>query len=95
MRKARARTQLKLNELMLKLDHYRVKVIEDLGYAKRNIVETGMVFELNAHCNGHGSLVIASNHPFSTWGSIFVDEMMVVASADRLINRGYMFGLKG
>jgi DNA replication protein DnaC len=38
--------------------------------------------------------VITSNHPFSTWGSIFVDETMAVAAADRLIHHGYMFELK-
>ncbi|EEY5198426.1 transposase, partial [Salmonella enterica subsp. enterica serovar Typhimurium] len=40
-------------------------------------------------------LVITSNHPFSMWGSIFVDETMAVAAADRLIHHGYMFELKG
>ncbi|WP_343091284.1 ATP-binding protein, partial [Escherichia coli] len=34
-------------------------------------------------------------HPFSMWGSIFVDETMAVAAADRLIHHGYMFELKG
>nr|WP_284700522.1 ATP-binding protein [Serratia symbiotica] len=28
---------------------------------------------------------MTSNHPFSTWGNIFVDETMAVAAADRLI----------
>lgn len=37
----KARTQLKLNELLLKLDRYRVIVINDLGYVKRENAETG------------------------------------------------------
>lgn len=61
----KARTQLKLNELLLKLDRYRVIVIDDLGYVKRDNAETG---ELIAHRYERGSLVITSDHPFSTWG---------------------------
>ncbi len=90
----KARTQLKLNEL-LKLDSYRVIVIDDLGYVKRDNAETGVLYELIAHRYERGSLVITSNHPFSTWGSIFVDETMAVAAADRLIHHGYIFELKG
>lgn len=65
----KARTQLKLNELLLKLDRYRVIVIDDLEYVKRDNAETGVLFELLAHRYERGSLVITSNHPFSTWGS--------------------------
>ncbi len=77
------------------LDRYRVIVVDDLGYVKRDSAETGVLFELIAHRYERGSLVITSNHPFSMWGSIFVDETMAVAAADRLIHHGYMFELKG
>ncbi|WP_262361485.1 ATP-binding protein, partial [Klebsiella pneumoniae] len=70
-------------------------VVDDLGYVKRDNAETGVLFELIAHRYERGSLVITSNHPFSTWGSIFVDETMAVAAADRLIHHGYMFELNG
>ncbi|EFB0088523.1 ATP-binding protein, partial [Salmonella enterica] len=48
-----------------------------------------------AHRYDRGGLSLTRNHPFSTWGSIFVDETMAVAAADRLIHHGYMFELKG
>ena len=54
LRKARA--QLKLNELLLKLDRYRVIVVDDLGYVKRDNAETGVLFELIAHRYERGSL---------------------------------------
>ena len=57
--------------------------------------ENLLLFELIAHRYERGSLVITSNHPFSTWGGIFVDETMAVAAADRLSHHGYMFELKG
>nr|WP_290369453.1 IS21-like element helper ATPase IstB [Erwinia aphidicola] len=91
----KARSLLRLNEMLLKLDRYRVIVIDDLGYVKRDNAETGVLFELIAHRYERGSLIITSNHPFSTWGSIFVDETMAVAAADRLIHHGYLFEVTG
>ncbi|NJC99634.1 DUF815 domain-containing protein, partial [Candidatus Erwinia dacicola] len=91
----KARSLLRLNEVLLKLDRYRVIVIDDLSYVKRDNAETGVLFELIAHRYERGSLIITSNHPFSTWGSIFVEETMAVAAADRLIHHGYIFELKG
>ncbi len=82
----KARFLLRLNKVLLKLDRYRVIVIDDLGYVKRDNAETGVLFELIAHWYERGSLVITSHHPFSTWGSIFVEETMAVAAADRLIH---------
>lgn len=79
----------------VKLDRYWVIVIDDLGYVKRDNAETGVLFGLIAHRYERGRLVITSNHPFSTWGSIFAEETMTVAAADRLIHHGYMFELKG
>ncbi len=63
LRKARA--QLKLNELRLKLYRYRMRVMDEPGYVKRDSTETGVLFELIAHHYECGSLVITSNHPFS------------------------------
>ncbi|KHA55310.1 transposase [Aeromonas hydrophila] len=70
-------------------------MIDDLGYVKRNNAETEVLFELIAHRYERGSLIITSNHPFSEWGSIFVDETMMVAAADRLIHHGYTFEVTG
>ena len=77
------------------LDRYRVIVITDQGYVKRDNAETGVIFELIAHRNERGNRIITSNHPFCKWGSIFVDETMPVAAADRLVHHGYIFQITG
>lgn len=41
----------------LKLDRYRVIVVDDLGYVKRDSPETGVLFELIEHRYERGSLV--------------------------------------
>lgn len=92
---SQAKAQLKLNELLLKLDNYRVLVIDDLGYVKRDDGETSLLFELIAYRYERRSLIVTSNHPFSRWGEIFVDKTMAVAAADRLIHHAYLFELQG
>lgn len=92
---SQAKAQLKLNELLLKLDGYRVLVIDDLGYVKRDDGETSLLFELIAYRYERRSLIITSNHPFSSWGEIFVDKTMAVAAADRLIHHAHLFELQG
>ncbi|USS95848.1 ATP-binding protein [Serratia symbiotica] len=91
----KARSLLRLNEVLLKLARYRVIVIDDLGYVKRDNAKTGVLFELIAHRYERGSLIITSNHTFRTWGNIFVDETMAVTAADRLIHHGYIFEVTG
>ncbi len=72
----------------MKIERYKLIVIYDFAYVKRYNTETGVLFELIAHRYAHYSLVIISNHPFSTWGSILVYETMAVAAADRLNHQG-------
>ncbi|CAI1965811.1 transposase [Serratia marcescens] len=62
LRKARAQ---------LKLDRYRVIVVDDLGYVKRDNAEIGVLFELIAHRYERGSLVITSVHAPITVSMIF------------------------
>ena len=81
-----AREQLQLEEALHKLDRYRVLVLDDFGYVKKNEQETHVLFELIAHRYESGSLIITSNQPFAEWDRIFPDQMMTVAAVDRLIH---------
>ena len=81
-----AREQLQIESHLQKLDKYRVLILDDFGYVKKNDQETLVLFELIAHRYETGSLIITSNQPFSEWDRIFPDEMMTVAAIDRLVH---------
>ena len=81
-----ARQDLRLEDALRKFDKYRVLILDDFGYVKKNDQETYVLFELIAHRYETGSLIITSNQPFSEWDAIFPDEMMTVAAVDRLIH---------
>lgn len=81
-----ARSGLRLEDALQKLDKYRVIVLDDFGYVKKSEQETHVLFELIAHRYETGSLIVTSNQPFAEWDRIFPDPMMTVAAVDRLIH---------
>ena len=81
-----ARTELRLESTLQKLDKYRVLILDDFGYVKKSEQETHVLFELIAHRYESGSLIITSNQPFADWDRIFPDAMMTVAAVDRIIH---------
>jgi DNA replication protein DnaC len=82
----KARTELGLMEALIRLDKYVVLIVDDIGYVKKNEMETQVLFELIAHRYESGSLIITSNQAFSDWDQIFQDNMMTVAAIDRLVH---------
>jgi DNA replication protein DnaC len=82
----RARKELQLERLLVKLDRYAVLVLDDIGYVRKSEAETHVLFELIAHRYETGSMVITANHSFSNWDQIFSDTIMTVAAIDRLVH---------
>lgn len=82
----RARQELQLERLLVKLDRYAVLVLDDIGYVRKSEAETHVLFELIAHRYETGSMVITANHSFSNWDQIFSDTIMTVAAIDRLVH---------
>jgi DNA replication protein DnaC len=81
-----ARTQLRLEDVLHKLDRYAALILDDFGYVRKSEQETQVLFELIAHRYETGSLIITSNQPFAEWDRIFPDQMMTVAAVDRLVH---------
>lgn len=81
-----ARTQLRLEDALHKLDRYAALILDDFGYVKKTDQETQVLFELIAHRYETGSLIITSNQPFAEWDRIFPDPIMTVAAVDRLVH---------
>jgi DNA replication protein DnaC len=82
----RARKELQLERLLVRLDKYAVLILDDIGYVRKSEAETHVLFELIAHRYETGSMVITANHSFSSWDQIFSDTIMTVAAIDRLVH---------
>ena len=90
----RARSQHCLDQALNKLDRFAVLLLDDIGYVKKDEAETRVLFELIAHRYESRSLIITSNQPFSEWDRIFTDEVITVASIDRLVHHATIIEIK-
>ena len=89
-----ARKQYKLSEALGKLARYPLLILDDIGYVKKDDMETSVLFELIAERYETGSLIITSNQPFGEWDKIFTDNMMAVAAIDRLVHHAIIINIK-
>ncbi|BAC92007.1 IS21-like element helper ATPase IstB [Gloeobacter violaceus] len=89
-----AKLNLALEKQLVRLDHYPVVVIDDIGYVKRSESESSVLFELIAHRYERHSLVITSNHPFRDWDQIFSDTTMTVSAVDRLVHHATLIEIE-
>jgi DNA replication protein DnaC len=88
-----AKGNLKLNEMIKKLDRFEVLVIDDISYVPYEREETDVLFVLLAERYEQRSTVITSNLVFSKWNQIFKDEMTTAAAIDRLVHHATILEL--
>jgi len=89
-----ARNELRLDELLHKLDKYAVIIVDDIGYVRKSEAETHVLFELISYRYESGSLIVTSNQPFSQWDHIFADSSMTVAAVDRLVHHSIIIDIQ-
>lgn len=90
-----AKLQLRLKDLLIKLDNIPLLILDEIGYVKKNEHETSVLFEIICHRYETGSLIITANQPFSQWDNIFPDSMMTVAAIDRLVHHATVLNIGG
>ena len=88
-----AKRDLKLNEMIKKLDSFEAIVIDDISYVPYTRDETDVLFVLLAARYETRSVVITSNLAFSNWENIFKDPMTTRAAIDRLVHHSTILEL--
>lgn len=90
----KARTELKLQDQLIKLARFPLLILDDISYVKKSEMETSVLFELIADRYETNSLIITSNQPFGEWDQIFPDNAMAVAAIDRLIHHATIINVQ-
>lgn len=88
-----AKRDLKLHQLIKKLDRYDALIIDDISYIPYTRDETDVLFVLLAERYEKRSVVITSNLVFSQWDNIFKDPMTTRAAIDRLVHHATILEL--
>lgn len=89
----KAKKELKLVQLIKKLNKFGAIFIDDIGYVQQEKEEMEVLFTLLAERYEKGSLLITSNLPFSKWNGIFKDPMMTAAAIDRIVHHSVILEL--
>lgn len=90
-----AKVQYRLKDMLARLDKIPLLILDDMGYVKKDEHETSVLFELICQRYETGSLIITANQPFSNWDAIFPDNVMAVASIDRLVHHATIINVEG
>lgn len=88
-----AKSNLKLEQFIKKMDCFDVLIIDDISYVPFEKSETDVLFTLLSARYEMRSLMITSNLPFSKWDNIFKDQMTANAAIDRLIHHATILEL--
>lgn len=81
-----AHADLKLHNLIKRLDRFECLIIDDISYVPMQKNDTDVLFQLMAERYEQRSLMITSNLPFAKWGTVFKDDMTTAAAIDRLVH---------
>lgn len=90
-----AKRDLRLNQVLKRLDRLDAIVIDDISYIPQDRDETDLLFQLLAECYEQRSVVITSNLAFSEWNQVFKDPMTTMAAIDRLVHHSVILELNG
>lgn len=90
-----AKRDLRLEELLRKLDHFDAVILDDLGYVKQDREEMEVLFTFLAERYERRSVMLSSNLVFSKWDQIFKDPMTTMAAIDRLVHHAIILEFNG
>lgn len=90
-----AKSELRLESHLRKLDKYDVILIDDIGYVQQSREEMEILFTFLSERYERKSLIITSNLVFSEWDKIFKDPMTTAAAIDRLVHHSTILELTG
>jgi DNA replication protein DnaC len=90
-----AKRDLKLPNLLAKLDRFEAVILDDLGYVQQSREEMEVLFTFLAERYEKRSVIITSNLVFSQWDQIFKDPMTTMAAIDRLVHHAVILEFTG
>lgn len=90
-----AKKQLRLDNMLKKLDRYLVIVLDDIGYVQQDREEMEVLFTFLAERYERRSVMVSSNLVFSKWDKIFKDPMTTMAAVDRLVHHSVILEFTG
>jgi DNA replication protein DnaC len=80
---------------LTRLRRYGLLVVDEVGYLPFEQDAANLFFQLVSSRYEHASLILTSNLPFSSWGTVFGDQAVAAAMIDRIVHHADVLTLKG
>ena len=90
-----AKRDLRLPQLLAKLDRYVCVFLDDIGYVQHDRDEMEVLFTFLSERYERRSVAISTNLVFSDWNRIFKDPMTTMAAIDRVVHHSVILDLMG
>ncbi|WP_442855744.1 ATP-binding protein [Anaerostipes sp. 494a] len=94
--------QLKRVKLENRLDarlkhfcHYRLLIIDELGYLPIDKEDSNLFFQLINMCYERKSTILTTNMNFNEWDGIFYDAVVTNAIMDRISHHSHVIPISG
>jgi DNA replication protein DnaC len=88
-----AKRDLRLPQMLAKLDRYECIFLDDIGYVQHDRDEMEVLFTFLAERYERRSVAISTNLVFSDWNRIFKDPMTTMAAIDRVVHHSVILDL--
>jgi DNA replication protein DnaC len=88
-----AKRDLRLPNMLAKLDRYECVFLDDIGYVQHDRDEMEVLFTFLAERYERRSVAISTNLVFSDWNRIFKDPMTTMAAIDRVVHHSVILDL--
>ena len=86
----------RLQQELTRLGRIPLLIIDEVGYIPFEAEAANLFFQLVSARYEQASVIVTSNKPFSRWGEVFGDPVVVVAAMiDRLVHHAEIVSLKG
>ena len=80
---------------LTRLRRYGLIIVDEVGYLPFEQDAANLFFQLVSSRYEHASLILTSNLPFSSWGTVFGDQAVAAAMIDRIVHHADVLTLKG
>jgi DNA replication protein DnaC len=88
-----AKRDLRLPQLLAKLDRNECVFLDDIGYVQHDRDEMEVLFTFLAERYERRSVAISTNLVFSDWNRIFKDPMTTMAAIDRVVHHSVILDM--
>jgi DNA replication protein DnaC len=80
---------------LTRLRRYGLIIIDEVGYLPFAQDAANLFFQLVSSRYEHACLILTSNLAFSSWASVFGDQVIAAAMIDRIVHHADVIALKG